>query len=50
MKYQLSQYQLFNIFCSDRECETCPYREENCTEEFYEYMDKNYNEFKMEDN
>ena len=49
MKYKLSKYQLFNIFCNDRECETCKYHKRNCTEEFYKDMDSEYNEFKMED-
>ncbi|MGL5715211.1 MAG: hypothetical protein ACRCX2_19495 [Paraclostridium sp.] len=49
MAYKLSQYQLFNIFCKGRECETCPYHEQNCDEEFYEDISLDYEDFKTEE-
>lgn len=49
MKYQLSQYQLFNIFCKSRDCEECPFSC-GCNEEFYKFMELNYSDFKVEEN
>ena len=53
MKYKLSKFQLFNIYCDARDCETCKFNTDNsdsCNKLFYEYIENEYKKFKVEDN
>lgn len=51
MEYKLSKFQLFNIYCDARDCETCKFKDpsDSCNELFYEYIENEYKKFKAED-
>lgn len=51
MKYKLSKFQLFNIYCDARDCETCKFNTtlNSCNKLFYESIEKEYEKFQTED-